>query len=455
MSSQETIVCGKEENQRKSHISEQDGKSHIPLTEDKARIAEAARQSALEILRDALKKKDRVLMETPRDLISCDSERPQFWMERFGVLTEQRVRDLISVLEAAKFMGDPSREKTRAYVYTESGDRTIYLYPPFWKGPSYLRKKWQWGTLIHEASHFLGADDITYEPVRISVACKGLIVKNSSTDPNSLDYVPLANAMVNASNIQYEFELTLRHGGYYIWGRYSCCGETARNSVCERAVPDEFLTSPNNGSKLEARNIDEILRDELLRARDRLKKHIADLRATADAVDKANREATKATGAGKAAALTSVASALLGVGLAPFTFGASLAASFTGLGVLTAGTVTSKAATTRAMKQSLDKQEEFLKLLRQCLDEVRLIRRYMQLLSVQVQETTSSHVTHVATTSHVPTSVRLDPDIFSTVMNYLELKDTKSELAAKMREAAAKLEEVIEQVNKMQETLTE
>ncbi|KYO36760.1 hypothetical protein Y1Q_0010243 [Alligator mississippiensis] len=240
MSSREVIIRSKKENQRKCHISERDGKSHVPLTKDKMRIAEAARQSALEILRDAVKKKDRVLVKKSQFLITHKSKDPSFWMKRFALLTDQRVSNFISVLEEAKFMGDPSTKEVYAYIYTESGDKTIYLCPLFWKAPSS-----QLGTLIREASRFRSACDITKEAVSIDVGYKGLMVKSSLADPKNPKFNLLLNAVLNAKNIQYEFEVTLRHRGDYARGRYSCCGETARSSVCESAVPDDFFTSPN------------------------------------------------------------------------------------------------------------------------------------------------------------------------------------------------------------------
>ncbi|KYO24514.1 hypothetical protein Y1Q_0017102 [Alligator mississippiensis] len=246
MSSWEAIVCGKEENQRKCRTFKTGGKTYKSVPKGKTRIAETAWQSALEILRDALKKKDRVLMETPQDLISCDSEQPSFWMERYAVVTEKRVRDLISVLEEVKFMEDLSKKNAYAYVYPKSRDKTIYLCPLFWAAPRHLDKDSQPGTLIHEASHFLGTRDITYEPFSFYVTCRGVMVKNNSTDPDSPKFLPLVTAVLNANNIAFEFELTLRHRGDYKEGRYSCCGETARNSVCESAVPDKFFASPSN-----------------------------------------------------------------------------------------------------------------------------------------------------------------------------------------------------------------
>ncbi|KYO25243.1 hypothetical protein Y1Q_0012395 [Alligator mississippiensis] len=276
MSSQETIVRSKEENQSKCYISKIDGKSCVPLNKDKERIAAAAKQSALEILSDALKKKDRVLMKTPRDLISCDSEDPKLWMKRFAVLTEQR-------------------------------------------------------------------------------------------------------------NIQHEFERTLRHRGDYARGRYSCCGETARSSVCESAVPDAFLTCPNSGSKLLGRYIDVVVMERLLPARDRLKQHVAALRVIANTVDEVRRGATIADFARGSSSLGST-TATVGLGLAAMAFRTSLAVSLVGLAVSTAHSLIGTAATNTNVVQSRIEEEEMNGLLGQCQAEVQLIQERMKHIFMRVQE---------------------------------------------------------------------
>ncbi|XP_025050421.1 uncharacterized protein LOC106723176 [Alligator sinensis] len=494
MSSREVIMCGKEENQRKCHISEQDWKSHVPLTEDKARIAEAARQSALEILRDAVKKKDRVLMETPRDLISCDSAEPSFWMERYAVLKEKRVRDLISVLEEAKFMGDPSAQQLYAYVYSKSVDKTIYLCPLFWEAPSHLARGSQPGLLIREASHFLGARYIAEEPDSIDVACKGLLVKNNSTDPDSPKFLPLVNAVLNANNIEYEFEVTLRHRGDYEQGRYSCCGEPARSSVCESAVPDKFFASPSNQRRV-ITSIPEILRGKLLPARDRLQRHVAALRTIADTVDAAHRGMKKAKIIGGIFGIVGGITTVTGLSLASMTFETSLVFCFMGLGVSLAGGLTSAAAISSNISQSQDKKEKFNGLLGQCQAEVQRIKQYMEYISVRVQRAKEAvnktdrlfaipqigaaagraafnaakmvragellgkagHITQLAgTPTRTMTNFMLCLDIFFVAKDSIELlKGTKSDLAAKIRKADAELEQVIEQVNNMNNTLTE
>ncbi|XP_025050416.1 uncharacterized protein LOC112548547 [Alligator sinensis] len=493
MSSREAIVCGKEENQRKCHISERDGESHIPLAEDKARIAEAAKQSALDILRDAVKK-DRVLMEMPQDLISRDSEEPMLWMERYAVLTEQRVRNLISVLEKAKFMGDPSAQQLYAYVYTESGDKTIYLCPLFWEAPSHLDKVSQPGTLIHEASHFLGTCDITYEPFSFYVTCRGVMVKNNSTDPDSPKFLPLVTAVLNANNVEYDFEWTPRHRGGYKRGRCSCCGETARSSICESAVPDELFMCPNNGSKLVRRSIAVVVMERLLVMWDSLKQHIAALRAIPDAIDKLHRTATIANVARGPLGMAAGIAFRVALCLSTVPLMAMLAFSPVGFGGSLAGGVTSAAAMMTYIAQSRVKQE-FNWLMDRCEDEVQLTQRYVGLLSIWVQETAEDNIDSdlrlvISQVEAGAGCAVLNPTRMATAANWLEctsclesfvgsathtltfltlglhllsvakpstevLKRTQALLAAKVEEAAAKLEEVIDRVNKMQEMLAE
>ncbi|XP_019333874.2 uncharacterized protein LOC106738055 [Alligator mississippiensis] len=492
MSLREAIVCCKVGNERRCCVCNisHDGRG-VPLATGKDSIAEAARQSALDVLRDAVKKKDRVLMETPQHLISCDSEQPQFWMERYAVLTEQRVRDLISVLEEAQFMEDPSREKVLAWVRPKSGDKTIYLCPLFWEAPSHLEKDSQPGTLIHEASHFLGTCDITYEPIGIYVCCEGLMVKNSSTDPDSPKFVPLVPAVLSANNAEYEFERTLRHRGDYAQGRYSCCGEPARSSVCESAVPDELLTCSNTWRELEEMSIGEILRKELLSARDRLQQHVAALQAIADAVDKVHRGATIASITGGTVGIAGGITTVVGLCLAPVTFGASLIVSLTGLGVSLAGGLTSAAATTTDVVQSRVKKEEINGLLGQCQAEVQLIRECMKTLCEKLQQDSGSYfnpdllpeipqvvsvagrtVLHTVKavsvgkllasagliariTAHALTALTLGLDVFFVAKDSVELHNgAKTELASKIREAVAELERVIDQVNHVYEVLT-
>ncbi|XP_042302210.1 uncharacterized protein LOC121919564 [Sceloporus undulatus] len=223
------------------------------LSTEEAKIAEEAKWGAQEILQDALKKKDKVLMKIPEKVILKGEETKQFWMERHAVMTEDKVQKLIAELKKVTFKKDNSLAKTDtiAYVYPHDETKTIYLSPWFFCFfPKYLGRNSQPGILIHEVSHFLGADDLTYEESTFFVGCKGSMVKgNLSPAHNSTipllkeDYWDaLKKAFWNAKNIQHEFELTINHSKEYMNGKYLCCGETKRYSVCESSVPDHFHT---------------------------------------------------------------------------------------------------------------------------------------------------------------------------------------------------------------------
>ncbi|KAH0621202.1 hypothetical protein JD844_022266 [Phrynosoma platyrhinos] len=219
------------------------------LTEEEAKIAEEAKQGALEILEDALKKKDKVLMKLPERIVLQREEREDFWMERHAILTEDKVKKLIAELKKVRFKKNTSRNICAAYVllFAHGMGRTIYLCDPFWKTQKYLGKFSQPGILIHEVSHLLDAKDITYEENTFSVGCKGSLIKNSPAQSSALSDEEdwegaLRKAFLNASNIADEFEITLNHRGNYVDGRYTCCGETKRYSVCESSVPDYFHT---------------------------------------------------------------------------------------------------------------------------------------------------------------------------------------------------------------------
>ncbi|CAM5092892.1 unnamed protein product [Natator depressus] len=464
--------------------------NHTPLTGERRKTAEAAKQKAMEILRDALKKKDRVLLEEPQDLVFGDSRHPKFWMERHAILTEELVRGLISELEVVKFMEDRTNEKWVAYVYPTTGDKTVYLCKPFWELSTDLRENSQPGTLIHEASHFLGTHDITYSKESIYVACRGKLVKSKS-DPSAPDLKPLAKAVLNANNIKYEFEITLNHKGRYENGRYSCCGEKAENSVCESAVPEEFLACSFRDSS-PGKTIDEVV-ESLSRARDRLQKHFHELRETADDIDMVHKGATIASIAGGAVGIAGGITTIVGLGLAPVTFGASLIVSLTGFAVATAGGLTSAAATTTDMVASKVKKETVEKLLLECRAELGNIKKDTEIICEHIQCLESygnsdfmfpfaqigagagraalnipkmvkagqllANAGKVArfagAATHILTAVTLGLDVFFVAKDSVELHNgAKTELAAKIREAINEMERVTRQVSEMCTALT-
>ncbi|KYO25244.1 hypothetical protein Y1Q_0012396 [Alligator mississippiensis] len=164
-----------------------------------------------------------------------------------------------------------------------------------------------------------------------------------------------------------------------------------------------------------------------------------------------------------------------------------------GFGGSPAGGVTSTAAMMTYIVQSRVKQE-FNWLVDRCEDEVQLIQRYVGLLSIWVQETAEDNIdsdlqlvisqveagaacavldptrmaiaanwlactscleSFVGSATHTLTFLTLDLHLLSVAKPSTEvLKRTQALLAAKVEEAAAKLEEVIDRVNKMQEMLT-
>ncbi|EMP41823.1 Peptidyl-Lys metalloendopeptidase [Chelonia mydas] len=374
-----------------------------PLTREKRQIAEAAKQKAMEILRDALKKKDRVLMEKPQDLVFGDSRHPKFWMERHAILTEELVRGLISELEVVKFMENRTREETYAYVYPTTGDKTVYLCPLFWEASADLKKDSQSGTLIHEVSHFLGIHDITYSEASICVACSGELVKSKS-DPSAPDLKSLRKAVLNANNIEYEFEITLNHKGRYENGRYSCCGEKAVNSVCESAVPNEFLACNSRDSE-KRMNIGEIMKKSFLPTAKRLQGHVNQLRNIADEVDETHKNATKSNVCGGSMGIVGVVAGLAG------------------LDVSTGGLITDAAATITDGVTSSNKQNEVEKILKQCQGMLKPIVTEFKIY-------------------------RDGHDTDSSPVLKTSLGAGKTGLSAEIRTEAAKIEEVIERVNK-------
>ncbi|XP_069473040.1 uncharacterized protein [Ambystoma mexicanum] len=274
------IVCSKYTDGKKCRIGlTQDGSE--PLTRKDECVAAEARRNTVHILKDTLRKKDQLLMNSPEHLVT---KAKVHWMWRYTVLTEQRVKNLITVLEKAKFKKNDSEEKqnTYAYVYPKSNDRTIYLCPQFWAAPKHLKKNSQLGTLIHEASHFLGTEDLAYgkETKRIPFGCGGTVVR--------VILKGLVEVTANADNIEYEFEVTLKHKGNYIrvitatssYHEYNCCLERAEHSVCIKAVNEDFFKY----YKVKKGHAEDIKRDvaELLKAVDTLQQWQGALQEEAD-----------------------------------------------------------------------------------------------------------------------------------------------------------------------------
>ncbi|XP_019338195.2 apolipoprotein L3 [Alligator mississippiensis] len=240
-------------------------------------------------------------------------------------------------------------------------------------------------------------------------------------------------------------------------------------------------------------NAREKLREDLLSARDRLQQHVAALQAIADAVDEVHRGATIANITGGAVGIAGGITTIVGLCLAPVTFGASLIVSLTGLGVSLAGGLTTAAATATDMVQRKVKKGEVQDILKQCQAELGLIQDYVKTIGNSEQEggpaaavcedlkllfavwggtgrvagnavqmvkaggllAGAGRVVRFAGAAlHAVTAVTLALDIFFTVKDAVELhKGARTELAAKIREAIAGLKQTIDELNKLQALL--
>ncbi|XP_025933892.1 uncharacterized protein LOC112972053 isoform X1 [Apteryx rowi] len=294
------------------------------LSEEESRIVWRAQRTALEVLEDTLRK-DRVLIKNLKDVVVLDrgSKGDGCWVERYAMLTEKLLRQLISQLEQA---------------------------------PRELEKDSQPGTLIHEASHFLGLHDITYTTASFQVGTGGAIIW---TDSHTPAFESLRKALLNANSIEYEFEIVLKHREPYRGDRYACCGETARNSICENAVPWSGLScGPTESSAVRRSTIGDTVRLSLLPARDAMKKCLSDIWKVVEAVDKCHRGAMVANVTGGAVGMAGGVAALAGLLLAPTMLGTSLVLSAVGFGISTVGGLTSATATISDSVNSLVKKGE-------------------------------------------------------------------------------------------------
>ncbi|KAM9189211.1 uncharacterized protein V3H86_004640 [Mergus octosetaceus] len=314
------------------------------LSEEESGIARRAQRAALEVLEDALRK-ERVLMRNLKDVVvlAGEGQGGEGWVERYAMLTKKLLRSLISQLQQAAFRKNPRRAGSYAYVKKNACDRTIYLCPLFWQAPGELEKDSQPGTLIHEASHFLGLHDITYATASFRAGGGGAAIW---TDRRVPLFESLRKALLNANSIEYEFEIVLRHRQPYRAGRYACCGETARNSVCENALPHGGLSCGAPKSPAASRStIGDTVRLSLLPARDTMQSCLRDMRRAAEATERCHWAAAVANVTGGVLGVTGGATAIAGLLLAPTALGTALLLSAVGFGVSLLGSLVGATAT--------------------------------------------------------------------------------------------------------------
>ncbi|XP_067091521.1 uncharacterized protein [Osmerus mordax] len=205
------------------------------LSGERLEIAEQTRRATIEILQDALEKKFYGFPVSYR--YSCaDPVDPYTFC---CIPTEKLLTDLLKIMKEIQFRQDTGREYNDVFAYVRPRvipiDNNVYLCELFWSAPDNLCEDSKPGTLIHEVSHLLGTDDITYEWQTVvlyenygTLLGRSKYIKGDDGKMHCMELV----AQVNANSLEYEFETIINHKQAYLNGRYACCGETKENSVC-------------------------------------------------------------------------------------------------------------------------------------------------------------------------------------------------------------------------------
>ncbi|XP_022527611.1 uncharacterized protein LOC103022766 [Astyanax mexicanus] len=205
----------------------------MDLSEEKQRIAEEARKATSEIIQDAI---DKECYGLPVTFHMTNCPEP-FESHTFCCIpTKEFLQNLLAKLSEARFIEDtdPAESETFAYVTPQDNDGIIYLCEAFWEAGDTLCEDSKPGTLIHEVSHLLGTEDIFYEHMTLE------FYENYGTLLGKSQFCIHVNGkefneevfQVNANSLEHEFETIINHEGAYSDGKYQCCGETKKYSVC-------------------------------------------------------------------------------------------------------------------------------------------------------------------------------------------------------------------------------
>ncbi|CAJ0935006.1 unnamed protein product [Ranitomeya imitator] len=183
------------------------------LSKDEIKEAEEAKERTQRLLSDALKKKESLLVEDPKVFGDLNLKK------LCPFLTTDLVEELIRELEKVTFAKnkDPKQDiGTVAYVYRGSEDRTIYLCELFWKmDPKFKSHQ---DTIIHEVCHILGYDHTVQENSDgVQKSPQSMLCPQTTFS--------VASALTSSMD----------HPGTFTDGSYSCCGETSRDTVCEKS----------------------------------------------------------------------------------------------------------------------------------------------------------------------------------------------------------------------------
>ncbi|CAJ0935008.1 unnamed protein product [Ranitomeya imitator] len=183
------------------------------LSKDEIKAAEEAKERTQRLLSDALKKKESLLVEDPKVFEDLTLKTP------FPFITTDLVNELIRELEKVTFERNKDPEEdiaVIAYVYPRSEDRTIYLCARFFKMDP--KSKSQEAAIIHEVSHFLGYGHTVQEnSYRVKMSPQSMLCPQTAYS--------VASALTS----------DMDHRGPFTDGSYSCCGETSRDTVCEKS----------------------------------------------------------------------------------------------------------------------------------------------------------------------------------------------------------------------------
>ncbi|XP_077306104.1 uncharacterized protein LOC143925425 [Lithobates pipiens] len=189
------------------------------LTEKENKQANGAKQRALNILNDALKKKDHLLVDNPEKFGDQREFHPS------ELISMDLVKELISHLQKVVFKRGEHQKNTIAYVFPMTETEIIYLCPPFWRQHIFQGTESQPMTIIHEVAHLLGYGHTVEE--------------NDETLKTSQQY---KLCPVSVWDIEWAFSESMKHSGTYTKRSYSCCGETSRDTVCEKSALSDKLS---------------------------------------------------------------------------------------------------------------------------------------------------------------------------------------------------------------------